>query len=196
MLFLVAAAPLAAALHQPQPFSRRQAAELQPPLSRRQALLGMGCACCFTRPDAAHGLAALAEPNVAQYERFAVQRDATKDAGFARGMKEGMGQYEAAVAPTKAKLFERLFAAVPAVEPVIVELGIGTYPNAPFYARAAPQRIDVVGVDPNEAMEPYAKRAAASAGLEERGHSLRVVSGLTHSRCEWEMSQPAQHSTQ
>ena len=61
---------------------------------------------------------------------------------------------------------------------MIVELGIGTYPNAPFYARAAPQRIDVVGVDPNEAMEPYAKRAAASAGLEERGHSLRVVSGL------------------
>jgi ubiquinone/menaquinone biosynthesis C-methylase UbiE len=67
---------------------------------------------------------------------------------------------------------------VPAVEPVIVELGIGTYPNAPFYARAAPQRIDVVGVDPNEAMEPYAKRAAASAGLAERGHSLRVVSGV------------------
>ena len=27
---------------------------------------------------------------------------------------------------------------MPAVEPVIVELGIGTYPNAPFYARAAP----------------------------------------------------------
>ena len=66
---------------------------------------------------------------------------------------------------------------MPAVEPVIVELGIGTYPNAPFYARAAPQRIDVVGVDPNEAMEPYAKSAAASAGLDERGHSLRVVSG-------------------
>ena len=117
MLFLVAATPLAAALHQPQPFSRRQAADL-PPLSRRQALLGMGCACCLTRPDAAHGLAAIAAPDLAQYERFAVQRDATKDAGFARGMKEGMGQYEAAVAPTKARLFERLFAAVhAAVEP-------------------------------------------------------------------------------
>ena len=36
---------------------------------------------------------------------------------------------------------------MPAVEPVIVELGIGTYPNAPFYARAAPERVDVVGVD-------------------------------------------------
>ena len=46
-------------------------------------------------------------------------------------------------------------------------------------ARAAPQRIDVVGVDPNDAMEPYARRAAEKAGLAERGHSLRVVSDLT-----------------
>ena len=98
MLLLVA--PLAAALHHPQPFSRRK------------ALLGMGCACCLTRPDAAHGLAALAAPDVVRYEQFAVQRDATKDEGFARGMKEGMGQYEAAVAPTKARLFERLFECV------------------------------------------------------------------------------------
>ena len=100
-MLLLATAPLAAALHEPRPLSRRQA-----------ALLGMGCACCVTRPDVAHGLATLAQPDVARYERFAVQRDAAKDAGFARGMKEGMSQYEAAVAPTKARLFERLFAAV------------------------------------------------------------------------------------
>ena len=118
-MLLLASAPLAAALHEPRPlFCRRQAA-VDPPLSRRQAaLLGMGCACCVTRPGVAHGLATLAQPDVARYERFAVQRDAAKDAGFARGMKEGMSQYEAAVAPTKARLFERLFAAVhAAVEP-------------------------------------------------------------------------------
>jgi hypothetical protein len=110
-MLLLATAPLAAALHEPRPLSRRQAA-VHPPLSRRQAFLGMGCACCVTRPDVAHGLATLAQPDVARYERFALQRDAAKDAGFARGMKEGMGQYETAVAPTKARLFERLFAAV------------------------------------------------------------------------------------
>ena len=173
---MLLASALAAALH--EPVSRRQAAALHLPLSRRQAVFGAGCACCLTRPDAAHGLAALGEPDVARRQRFAVQRDSAKDAGFARGMDSGMGSYEAAVSATKEKLFERLFAAVPQVEPVVVELGIGTFPNAPFYARATPQRIDIVGVDPNAAMGEYARRAAASAGLAARGHTLRVVSGV------------------
>lgn len=44
----------------------------------------------------------------------------------------------------------------------ILELGIGTGPNLKYYASNG---INVVGVDPNQKMEKYAKAAAASTGL-------------------------------
>lgn len=44
----------------------------------------------------------------------------------------------------------------------ILELGIGTGPNLKYYASNG---VDVIGVDPNQKMEKYAKVAAVSAGL-------------------------------
>jgi ubiquinone/menaquinone biosynthesis C-methylase UbiE len=95
-------------------------------------------------------------------------------------MANGMGSYEAAIAPTKQRLFGQVLANLPAEEAVVVELGMGTFPNARYYARVpgAPKRMDIVGVDPNVAMEWYAKNAAATAGLDRLGHSVRVVEGV------------------
>lgn len=44
----------------------------------------------------------------------------------------------------------------------ILELGIGTGPNLKYYAS---KDVNVVGVDPNQKMEKYAKAAAVSTGL-------------------------------
>ena len=153
-------------------------------VSRRQAfpqILGAAsCVCC--RPEAALALAALAEPDASLYSQYATPRDACKDKGFARGMSTGMGSYENAIKPTKEKLFDRMLSALPAKDAVVVELGVGAFPNAPFYAQPAlgsgPQGMDIVGVDPNVAMAEYANNAAENAGLLARGHSLRVVNGV------------------
>lgn len=44
----------------------------------------------------------------------------------------------------------------------ILELGIGTGPNLKYYASNG---VNVIGVDPNQKMEKYAKAAAVSTGL-------------------------------
>ena len=140
-------------------------------VSRRQAfpqILGAAsCVCC--RPEAALALAALARADASLYSQYATPRDACKDKGFARGMSTGMGSYENAIKPTKEKLFDRMLSALPAKDAVVVELGVGAFPNAPFYAQPAlgsgPQGMDIVGVDPNVAMAEYANNAAENAGL-------------------------------
>ena len=174
---------LSTALQKPplscQPCTSRELLTSRDLLTRRQALLGVGCACFACRPDAAFSLAAIKEPDAAQLSRFATPRDAAKDKGFAAGMDSGMGSYEAAIGATKQRLFGQMLRAVPKAEPVVVELGMGTFPNAKFYATTGgPQRMDIVGVDPNDAMAPYAQKAAAGAGLAKLGHSVRTVNGL------------------
>lgn len=81
----------------------------------------------------------------------------------------------------KGVLFEKLWKNIPQIKgtfPVLVEIGIGTSYNSSNYLDAgAPKHIDIVGIDPNENMAEYAKRAAASQGLFPR-HSLRVVRGV------------------
>eukprot|EP00897_Mesotaenium_endlicherianum_P000833 jgi/Mesen1/10750/ME000903S10085 len=64
----------------------------------------------------------------------------------------------------------------------ILELGLGTGPNLRFYG--ALPGVRVTGVDPNSAMEPYARGAALAAGLQPsqlsflqgRGEALPVAS--------------------
>jgi ubiquinone/menaquinone biosynthesis C-methylase UbiE len=96
-------------------------------------------------------------------------------------MANSMADYERAVAPHKKELFGKLLASLPETDAVVVELGMGSFPNAPYLAAtdaASPQRMDIVGIDPNDSMEAYAQRSARRAGLLEQGHSVRVVHGV------------------
>ncbi len=116
-------------------------------------------------------------------ELYDQPRNELVDAAFAKGMSTGMASYEAAVAPTKRRLFSKMLGGLPARDALVVELGMGTFPNAPFYAGGdggAPSGMDLVGIDPNDSMASYARAAAASAGLldEKRANSLRNVHGV------------------
>jgi SAM-dependent methyltransferase len=100
--------------------------------------------------------------------------------------------YENAAMPHKSRLFRTLFdslSSIPDIDdddrirPVsILEVGIGTFPNAPYYAAATvssgvgvgvgatttttrSRGLDIVGVDPNDFMFDYARDSAVRAGL-------------------------------
>ena len=51
-------------------------------------------------------------------------------------MNYGMKGYEQAIAPRKAALFDEMLARLPDGEATVVELGLGTFPNAPYYYRS------------------------------------------------------------
>ncbi|KAG2491934.1 hypothetical protein HYH03_009667 [Edaphochlamys debaryana] len=128
-------------------------------------------------------------------------------------MKYGMDDYEAAIRPVKRQLFEELAAKLQRRSPAVVsdgsgspagpsrvlEVGIGTGPNFPFFTAAlagvatgsageasgadsaaagpaqipAPTQIQIqlVGLDPNPEMLRFARESAAQAGV-------RLASGL------------------
>jgi SAM-dependent methyltransferase len=114
-------------------------------------------------------------------KQFDGPRNAMADASFARSMSSGMRQYEAAIAPTKRKLFGSLLSTLPTEGAVVVELGLGTFPNAPYYAELLPSRcrgVEIVGVDPNDSMGQFARSSADAAGLTARGDSVRIVHGV------------------
>lgn len=85
---------------------------------------------------------------------------------FAAVMADGMASYEREVASIKRPLLERAVARLRAStgRPLdVVDVGVGAAPNARFLAAA--DVATYTGVDPNDAMRPYAARAAAAAGL-------------------------------
>jgi hypothetical protein len=116
------------------------------PVGRRGMLtLGCSCAVCSLQTPPAHALASLSSPTAAD-----TTRNQQVDRAFARSMAAGMGQYEAAVASQKQALFTRLLETLPSTDAVVVELGMGTFPNAPFYVSTrsgmGPQRLDIIGI--------------------------------------------------
>ena len=159
-------------------------------LSRRSVLAaGAGGCCCVHHAPPACALADLVPAPLYTSAVPAVARNAAADSAFANTMANGMQGYERAVAPIKQRLFSRLLAAgssLPAEGAVIVELGVGTFPNAPFYADAlrgdgssSLRGVDLIGIDPNEAMAPFAQQAHSRNGLGVGGAStLRVVRGV------------------
>lgn len=64
---------------------------------------------------------------------------------------------------------------------------MGSFPNAPFFAmKEAPASMDIIGVDPNDKMESYARKNAQKAGLLQgfkNGRllqsNLRIVHGVS-----------------
>ena len=93
-----------------------------------------------------------------------------RDEDFARGMAYGMVDYERAVQQRKRQLFQRLLKLLPA-EPVLVEVGIGSFPNALYLAKA--QGMDIVGVDPNEYM-PLGSERGFERAMRSRGRATRA----------------------
>jgi SAM-dependent methyltransferase len=157
----------------------------------------------------AYAMAPLMRVDQALLDEYDVERNAQQDALFAKGMNSGMTGYEMAVAERKKDLFARLFARLPTDgEATVVEVGMGTFPNAPFYFEPAvydcklpfemlgsdtlcekrtdgpradgPRRLDLVGVDPNDAMESFARANLdkASKDAPQIDASLRVVHGV------------------
>lgn len=88
---------------------------------------------------------------------------------YASAMNSTMESYEAQIAGYKSQIFTYLRENANK----ILELGIGTGPNLKYYASNG---VDVIGVDPNQKMEKYAKAAAVSTGLpSEKFKFIRAV---------------------
>jgi ubiquinone/menaquinone biosynthesis C-methylase UbiE len=151
------------------------------------AAVGGGCCCCCS-PEPALALAQITAPPLEQSKLYDLPRNAFKDAAFAQGMAVGMVDYERAAYPTKQKLFKSLFSSLEnKPEPVLVEIGIGSFPNALYYTPRMKGRggLDILGVDPNDRMEGYALDNASRAGLKNNGdggtssNTLRIVHGVS-----------------
>lgn len=217
-----------AASDAPAPHSRPRL--VLPEVGRRAALvgasgalasaLGRACGC----GGCAWAMAPLVDADPAGSALYDVRRDATRDALFAEGMNTGMTGYEMAIADRKRALFKRMLERLPRdeegngngeKEATVVEVGMGTFPNADAYFNAFASfdcalpaaalgsttlcdarreeltdaknlpRLDIVGVDPNDAMEKYARAAFESAradatadGRVAARNTLRVAHGV------------------
>ncbi len=137
----------------------------------------------------ARAMTAIVDADPILLAEFDRQRNAKQDVLFAKGMNGGMGGYESAVAARKNDLFEDVFASLPKgsnVEATVVEVGMGTFPNARYYfdgGRRGGRKLDIVGVDPNDAMESFARSNLAKANEAFGGGggedaSLRIVHGV------------------
>ncbi|KAJ3694955.1 hypothetical protein LUZ60_000332 [Juncus effusus] len=80
---------------------------------------------------------------------------------YAKAMSSGMKAYENEIAGYKEKLFSNLTAG--SSKKIVLELGVGTGPNFKYYANNIDTQI--IGVDPNNQMEKYARASARAAGL-------------------------------
>ena len=217
-----------AASDAPAPHSRPRL--VLPEVGRRAALvgasgalasaLGRACGC----GGCAWAMAPLVDADPTGSALYDVRRDATRDALFAEGMNTGMTGYEMAIADRKRALFKRMLERLPRdeegngngeKEATVVEVGMGTFPNADAYFNAFASfdcalpaaalgsttlcdarreeltdaknlpRLDIVGVDPNDAMEKYARAAFESARAEATAdgrvaarNTLRVAHGV------------------
>ncbi|KAF7809105.1 methyltransferase-like protein 7A [Senna tora] len=79
---------------------------------------------------------------------------------YALVLSRAAESYEAEVARYKSQIFSNLRGKAQK----ILEIGIGTGPNLRYYASDSSD-VEVIGIDPNQKMEKYARSSAASAGL-------------------------------
>ncbi|VEU33668.1 unnamed protein product [Pseudo-nitzschia multistriata] len=152
----------------------------------QSASMAAMCSCCSSPlllPQPAHGLAQITTPSREAIGAFDPPRNAFMDAAFAQGMAVGMVDYEREAYPKKKEIFKALFSSLPKninsnEEPVIVEIGMGSFPNALYYKGM--KGLDIIGIDPNDWMEGYAKDNANRAGLlNEDGDNLRIIHGVS-----------------
>ena len=168
-----------------------------PSFHRRSLLLstifcGTHCSCCCGFPSSANALVELTqqEPSSSNNNYLLRPRSKLMDNIFAQQMATGMVEYEKEVEQYKADLFQKLFDSLgdaghsDNVPVVIVEVGMGTFPNAKLYAQASSSSalntttLDIVGVDPNESMVTYARDAYERELLGRSESSFRSVKGI------------------
>jgi len=148
--------------------------------------VSVGCLCCGNSfPQSANALAQIVSPNIDSQALYDVSRNPLMDAAFAQGMATGMVGYEREAFPTKKKIFSKLFASLETMDlkedPVVVEIGMGSFPNALYYSpknRKVSGGLDIIGIDPNDRMEGYAIDSAKRAGLIPQDN-LRIVHGVS-----------------
>jgi len=147
-----------------------------------------GCRC----GGCANAMAPLVNVNPDLEATYDKKRDARRDEEFAMGMNAGMIGYERFVADRKKQLFEQLFLLLPkGGDATIVEVGMGTFPNAPFYGDASSMRtptstggawaLDIIGIDPNDSMEAFANanlRKASGGWNAAPAASMRIAHGV------------------
>jgi len=139
--------------------------------------LSMGCSCATCMgAQKADAMAQLVAPGQAALKKYDTPRNPVLDVAFARGMACGMVEYERAQSQKKRQLFNKMLKGLPA-SPTVVEVGMGSFPNA-LYLKQLPPQTDLVGVDPNDSMEQYARENANKADLLRDGTSLRITHGV------------------
>lgn len=121
-------------------------------------------------------MAQLVAPGEAALKKYDTPRNQEFDAAFARGMAYGMVEYERAQFKKKKQLFNKMLNGLPS-NPTVVEVGMGSFPNA-LYLKKLPPQTDLVGVDPNDSMEQYARESANKANVLHDGTSLRITHGV------------------
>ena len=162
--------------NEPYPFSTRRQMFSDFLIRSTTAATVCGCLSC-SAPHAAYGLAQIKTPPSEAIRLYDLPRNQLQDAMFAQGMAVGMVDYEKEAYPTKKRLFKQLFASLETVsEPTIVEVGMGSFPNALYYKSR--DGLDIIGVDPNDRMEGYARDNAARAKLVSKDN-LRIVHGVS-----------------
>jgi len=93
--------------------------------------------------------------------------------------------YELEIFPKKEQLFSTLFSCLinsskqngfvgVGEKPVILEVGIGSFPNAIFYKHANLNELDIIGIDSDDQIDKYARNSAKRAGILPN-HSLRTI---------------------
>ena len=109
----------------------------------------------FHLARSASALAQIIEPPLDALQQYDLPRDGFLDAAFACGMATGMTDYEEAASVRKAKLFRALLSSLPQKDAVVAEIGMGSFPNAPYFAQSSARRglsMDIIGIDPNDKM--------------------------------------------
>lgn len=144
------------------------------------------CRCCMQRIPSANALVDLKEPSSKLVDVYDPARNQIMDSIFSWSMSNTMGDYENEARHYKAKLFQSLFDSLAKdtgnEAPVIVEIGMGTFPNARYFAQSMLnsrlKALDIIGVDPNDSMKQYALENAEKSGLIRSNVSLRIVHGV------------------
>lgn len=138
-----------------------------------------GCSLCVQPAPSGAAFERFAEPPAQLREQYDPPRDAASDVALAYGFASGevAPGYEAEASGRKRRLFDGLFQSLPRGAAVL-EVGPGSLPNAAFYTSL--RHADMIGVDPNDQMERYARASAERAGLltPGAGNRLRMVHGV------------------